>query len=68
MKQSSMTFAELTDTLPFIKVVWNGKVVYDDGDRDVFDEFYNKYAHREVYEMFMKVVECHHLAIWVKGE
>jgi len=69
MKQySSLTFNNIAEFLPFIEVVWNGKVVYRDGSTKELDEFYYEYGDRIVYEISMRVVDVHHLIIYVTGE
>lgn len=69
MKQySSLTFNNIAEFLPFIEVVWNGKVVYRDGSNKELDEFYYEYGDRIVYEISMRVVDVHHLIIYVTGE
>ena len=72
MKNSKLRFKELTDGLNYIKVMWNGKIVYDDyyGDSSIEDlrNFENKYEDKVVYSMYIEVVEFHHCTLEVEGE
>ena len=68
---STLTFNDLTQNLPFIKVSWNGIVVYDDtaepGEYDL-GSFFLVYGDKVVYEMDVKVVDFHHCEIIIIGE
>ena len=68
---SNLTFRYLTKDLLFIKVFWNGKLVYDDTGllpliaMDVFDHIYGG---KIVYRMDVQIVEFHHCILRIKGE
>lgn len=58
-----MSFEVLTKSIPFSKVIWNGKVVYDEEGNFSSNElelkhyeFMHEYASKNIYEMNMKVV------------
>lgn len=70
-KYSELTFNQLAKDLGFIKVVWNGKVIFDDtADIPLVDlnTLYKEYGNRYVYDMKLKVVEGHHCELKIKGE
>lgn len=69
---SSLTFAELTKDLAFIKIKYNGEVIYDDlvGQEtiDHLKEIQTAYANKKIYTMKIKVVQGHHCILNIKGE
>ena len=71
-KYSELTFYELTKNLGFVKVWWNGEVVFDDTVDDWYfsdlKAFYRAFGNRYVYEMKLKIVAGHHCELKVKGE
>lgn len=71
-KQSELTFGDLTETLGYVKVYWNNKIVYDDEEGDgTFEEYENfkkHYDNKFVYEINIKIVQWHHCILKVKGE
>ena len=68
---STTTFNEVVGKMNFVKVIWNGKVVFEDGerttDKDV-REFKEKYGNKIVYEINAKIVEFHNYIFEVRGE
>ena len=71
-KQSSLTFGKLTKNLAYVKIVWNGKVIFDDHyDTDSFYhllDVQSDYNNKIVYEMNVKIVDFHHCILTIKGE
>lgn len=71
-KDSSITFGELTDHLAYIKIIYNGKIIYDDvtGDEtpEHLHEIENKYKNKIIYEMNVKITQFHHCILNIKGE
>ena len=68
---SELTFNKLTKDLGFIKVFWNGKLIFDDtADLPLVDlnTLYDEYGNRYIYSMQLKVVEGHHCELKIKGE
>lgn len=68
---SELTFNKLTKDLGFVKVWWNGKLIFDDTcDLPLVDlnTVYEEYGNRYVYSMKIKVVESHHCEVKIKGE
>lgn len=72
MKESSVTFKEATEGLAYVKVLWNGKKVFDDyydcASLEDLRNFENKYNEKIVYSMYVEVVDFHHYIIEVEGE
>ena len=71
MRVSEITFGEVADTLAFVKVKWNGKIVYDDKKIESianFGAFEDKYYDKKIFEMKIKIVQFHHCEIEVEGE
>lgn len=71
MNNSALTFGEICQDLPYIKVLWNGVNVYDDNYIDTIEEyqaFKNAYKDKIVYEFYVKIVEFHHCILEVEGE
>lgn len=72
MKNSSLTFKEVTEGLAYVQVWWNGKKVFDDYDDGAtlaeLHQFEEKYNEKKVYSMYVEVVEFHHCIIEVEGE
>lgn len=71
MSTSELTFYELTKDLPFIKVIWNGKIIYDDttdAEPISLDPLYKEYGKKIVYGMKLKVVSYHHCELDIRGE
>ena len=73
-QESNLTFNEITGNLPWIKVVWNGQVVYDDtidANRATIDDYNYVQKHlgdKKVYSMKIVVVQYHHCELYVEGE
>ena len=69
---SELTFRELTENLAFIKIIYNGEVIYDDmtGEETLehLNEVLDTYENKCIYEMNIKVVEFHHCILTIKGE
>jgi len=66
---SNLSFVDLAGELLFTKVVWDGKVVYDDEwGSDAYDWFIERYATKKVNEMLIRVHSGHHVELRVKGE
>lgn len=72
MRNSELTFEELSKELNYTQVWWNKKKVFDDYDGDSSIEelrsFEEKYGNKIVYSMFIEVVEFHHCILKVEGE
>lgn len=72
MRNSELTFEELSKELDYTQVWWNKKKVFDDYDGDSSIEelrsFEEKYGNKIVYSMFIEVVEFHHCILKVEGE
>lgn len=72
MKNSELTFNELTKDLLYVQVWWNGNKVYDDYEGETtlneLHQFEEKYGGKIVYSMYVEVVEFHHCIIEVEGE
>ncbi len=69
---SEITFGELCGFLPYIMVVWNNKVVYDDmeGNESILStaRFEKKFEHKIVYKMTAEIVAFHHCILYIEGE
>lgn len=67
-RKSSLTCKQLIDHLGFIRVYWNGRLVYDDmGDETPnLDAFYRDYGDRYVSSMQLFVVEDHHVVLKIE--
>lgn len=70
---SEITFGELAKDLCFSKVIWNGKVVFDDDEiaadpKVSLKKLYERYSHRYVYDMRIHIVAGHHCELEVEGE
>lgn len=72
IKQSELTFKDLTENLAYIKVYWNDKLVYNDEEGEAtteeFHTFQERYNDKIVYEMNIRIVEWHHCVLEVIGE
>ena len=72
MKNSELTFKDLTKDLLYVQVWWNGKKVFDDFEGETtlneLYQFEEKYGGKIVYSMYVEVVEFHHCIVKVKGE
>ena len=70
--KSALTFKEFTENLGYIKVIWNGKVVYDDefGDGTIEDleNFKLKYDNKIIYSGKFMIEDFHHTILDIKGE
>lgn len=70
---SEVTFDELTANLAFVKVVYNGKTIYDD-TTDEGETPYSLYSMRVLYgkkivcSMKVDIVDFHHCVLTIKGE
>lgn len=71
---SEITFKEVCENLSYSKVVWNGKVVYDDTtdiEGATYEElvkFKDTYNDKIIYAMILQVTDFHHFIIDVIGE
>lgn len=78
MNNSGLTFVELTENLNYLKVIWNGKVIWSDLDNEIESDSDNclqqlfkmqkEYANKKVYKMTVEVVEFHHCILTIEGE
>lgn len=74
IKQSSLTFKDLTENLAYTEVKWNGKTIWkdnpdDNGESlDAMHDMQAKYNNKIVYEMNIKIVMHHHCVLDIKGE
>lgn len=70
--KSEFTFKEFAENLGYIKVIWNGKVVYDDefGDAilEELEKFQLKYNNKIIYKGKFEVADFHHIILNIKGE
>ena len=70
--KSELTFKEFAENLGYIKVIWNGKVVYDDefGDATLeeLENFQLKYNNKIIYSGRFIVEDFHHIILDIKGE
>ena len=71
-KQSELTFGELTENLAWIKIIYNGEVIYDDYDGEETVESARKieetYANKIVYRMDVRIIGWHHCVLTIRGE
>ena len=71
-KISSITFGELTENLTYIKIIYNGEVIYDNmtGEETLehLTEVGEKYNDKIVYEMNIKICQFHHCILTIEGE
>ena len=69
---STVTFEELTRNLAFVKIIYNGKTIYDDVVGEETPEhllqIQKEYANKVVYRMKIKIVHFHHCILNIKGE
>jgi hypothetical protein len=72
MRNSRLRFKDLFEDTGYIKVFWNGDLVYDDECVDTSIEdlyaFQNKYDSKIVYSFRATVVQFHHVILYIKGE
>lgn len=75
MKNSNFRFKDFAlEFNSFVKVTWNGKVIWDDyvdHDFRTLQDLQNlekNYANRLVYSMHVTVVEGHHTELIIEGE
>lgn len=72
MNNSEITFREISKYLDYIKVYWNGELVYDDMAEDFTYDFYSKfrdtYDGKKIYKVNIEIVEFHHCILSVEGE
>lgn len=70
--KSELTFKEFAENLGYIKVIWNGKVVYDDefgdGTLEELENFQLKYDNKIIYSGRFIVEDFHHIILDLKGE
>ena len=70
--KSELTFKEFAENLGYIKVTWNGKVVYDDefgdGTLEELENFQLKYNNKIIYSGRFIVEDFHHIILDIKGE
>lgn len=70
--KSELTFKEFAENLGYIKVIWNGKVVYDDefgdGTLEELENFQLKYNNKIIYSGRFIVEDFHHIILDIKGE
>lgn len=71
-KYSSLTFGELTENLAYIKIIYNGKVIYDDETgNETFEhlkQIEDGYKNKVIYKMNVIVTHYHHCILKIKGE
>ena len=65
---STLTFNELTEQLLYVKVIWNHKVIYDDGTSEDLEQLKKEYGNKIVYKMLVIPVYGHHCIVKIKGE
>ena len=73
---SELTFKELTKNLAYLKIIWNGEVIWEDatnGDDgwqsyESMCKIREQYANKIVYEMNIKIIQSHHCILDIKGE
>lgn len=70
--KSEFTFKEFAENLGYIKVIWNGKVVYDDefgdGTLEDLEKFQLKYNNKIIYSGKFEVADFHHFILDIEGE
>ena len=82
--RSEVTFNDIKDAFAYIKVVWNGEVIFDDDlDSDIgtkvsyikthtglsgINYIEEKYGNRKIYSLYARVVEFHHFELYIEGE
>ena len=71
-KYSSLTFGELTENLAYVKIIYNGKVIYNDktGDETLehLKQIEAEYKNKIIYKMNVIVTQYHHCILKIKGE
>ena len=71
-RKSALTFKELTESLAYVKVIWNGKVVYDDefgeGTPEDLENFQIEYNGKVVYGGKFEITGFHHIILDIEGE
>lgn len=81
---SQITFNDIKDTFAYIKVVWNGDVIFDDDlDSDIGTKvsyikthtglsgikyIEEKYGNKKIYSLYARVVDFHHFKLYIEGE
>lgn len=73
MKDSELTFGEISKDLLYVQVWWNGIKVYDDYDSDDstledLNKFEEKYNDMIVYSYYVEIVDFHHCILEVEGQ
>lgn len=82
--RSEITFNDIKDAFAYIKVIWNGDVIFDDDlDSDIgTKKFYilthsgrtgikyieDNYGNKKIYSLYARVVEFHHFELYIEGE
>ena len=68
VKESTLTFKEVTSRLYYVEVFWNDKLVYENASLEKLWEFKEKYNDKIVYEINVKIVDSRYCILDVKGE
>ena len=70
--KSCITFGELARNMIYVKVIWNGEVVYDDEEGEAsiedLDKFIKRYEGKTVYKGTFEVTGFHHFILSVEGD
>lgn len=71
-KVSELTFEELTENLAYVKIIYNGKLIYnDENGKETLAHLLkikSEYKDKIVYKISIKVVDFHHCILKIKGE
>ena len=69
---STLTFGQITEHIAFVKVIYNGDVIYDDlygaETPQSVRRLMANYSAKIIYEMNIEVVQSHHCILTIKGE
>lgn len=81
---SEVTFNDIKDAFAYIKVIWNGDVIFDDDlDSDIGTKvsyikthsgqtgikyIEENYGNRKIYSLYARVVDFHHFELYIEGE
>lgn len=81
---SQITFNDIKDAFAYIKVIWNGDVIFDDDlDSDIGTKvsyikthtgqtgikyIEENYGNKKIYSLYARVVDFHHFELYIEGE
>lgn len=67
--RSELTFENFIN-LMYTKIVWNGKVIFDENDKTKrnWQKVEKKYKNKVVYSLYAFVKDFHHVELYIEGQ